>query len=222
MSSTGIMLAATGGKRSRRKKSTLIITQNSQRVLGISMSMLYTKTDIEGVVRITLPNFKDDRGFFLEAYHARKFADAGINTMFIQDNQSRSRKGVIRGLHFQWNPPLGKLIRVAYGKAFLAFVDIRPMSPSFRVVVTEQCESEHGTAFYVPPGIATGFCALQDGTDILYKYTAYYNKDGEGNIRFNDPELSISWPVTAPIISERDENAPTLAKWLERPESRLW
>lgn len=185
-------------------------------------SLTYTETSIEGLRSITLPRFEDERGFFLEGFKKDAFAALGLFSEFVQDNQSRSKKGVVRGLHFQWSPPLAKLVRVGAGRAFLAFADIRPVSPTFKKTHTAEVPGGASTAFFVPAGVAAGFCALEDNTDIIYKYSAPYNPSGEGNIRFDDSELAIAWPVSSPILSPRDQSAPTLADWLERPESRAW
>jgi len=186
------------------------------------MALTVERTSLEGLLRVSLQPVADERGFFVEAFNARTFEAAGIPTQFVQDNQSRSKKGVIRGLHFQWDPPLGKLVRVGSGRAFVAFADIRKHSPSFRKICTETCGATDGVAFFAPPGIAAGFCALEDNTDIQYKYSTSYNPRGEGVIRFDDTELNIMWPVAEPLLSERDRNAPSLKEWLVRPESDLW
>ena len=180
------------------------------------------RTTIEGLLRVRLPLIADPRGFFLEAYRRDTFVSMGVPSEFVQDNQSRSKKGVIRGMHFQWDPPLGKLVRVGSGRAFVAFADIRKKSVTFGGTYTQECADTDGIAFFVPPGVAAGFCALQDPTDICYKYSAFYNPAGEGNIRFDDADLGIKWPITEPIVSERDLRAPFLKDWLTRPESDKW
>lgn len=179
-------------------------------------------TGIEGLKRIHMRYMSDTRGSFLEAFRRDHLQSLGLPGDFVQDNQSRSKKGVVRGLHFQWDPPLGKIIRVGAGKAFLAFVDIRKHSPTFLQVVTEECADTDAIAFYAPPGIAAGFCALADDTDIVYKYSAFYNAAGEGNIRFDDPDIGIPWPIANPDMSERDKNAPSLSEWLSRSDSDKW
>lgn len=114
-------------------------------------------TSIQGLLRIRLPLFPDPRGFFLEAFRQDRLASAGVPSEFVQDNQSRSRRGVVRGLHFQWDPPLGKLVRVAAGRAFFAFADIRKRSQTFRATFTQECADAEGMAFFVPPGVAAVF-----------------------------------------------------------------
>lgn len=185
-------------------------------------SLKVEQTGVEGLVFVKLPLFSDLRGFFVEAFNKEDLVAAGLPGDYVQDNQSRSKKDVIRGLHFQWEPPLGKLVRVAHGRAFFAFADIRKSSSTFAKTFTLECADSDGILFYAPPGIAAGFCALEDDTDISYKYGALYNASGEGNIRFDDPQLAIPWPAHSPIVSVRDTAAPTLAEWVLRPESDMW
>lgn len=164
----------------------------------------------------------DDRGFFMETFHKGKFLKAGIDVEFVQDNQSHSRKNVVRGLHLQWEKPLGKLIRVSRGRAFVVAVDIRKNSSKFRQWFGIELDAGEPKALFAPPGFATGFCALEDKTDVQYKYTAFYNPQAEASIRWNDPEIGIKWPVAEPVISVRDASAVTLKEWLSRPESEVF
>jgi dTDP-4-dehydrorhamnose 3,5-epimerase len=171
---------------------------------------------------VLLPDvYGDARGFFMETYRADQFRELGLPTDFVQDNHSRSKKGVLRGLHFQWDPPMGKLMRVARGAAFLVAVDIRKDSPTlgqwFGVEVSETNKKQ----IWAPYGFARGFCALTDECEVLYKTTGVYNQKGEGGIYFADPAIGVKWPVDVNTAqtSERDRGFPTLAQWLASPLS---
>lgn len=173
-------------------------------------------------VRIIRPRlFADDRGWFTEVLQADAFAELGLPTRFVQVNQSRSVRGVIRGLHFQWDPPQGKLMRVVTGRALMVAVDIRPGSPTLGQVVTVEGSADEPVLFWAPASFARGFCALSDVTDIEYFVTHGYNPACEAGIRWDDPALGIAWPV-APgdaQLSPKDAAAGTLADWLARPEA---
>ncbi|HYO41932.1 MAG TPA: dTDP-4-dehydrorhamnose 3,5-epimerase [Candidatus Limnocylindrales bacterium] len=171
-------------------------------------------------VRVVRPRrFGDDRGWFAEVFQADAFAELGLPTGFVQVNQSRSARGVLRGLHFQWDPPQGKLMRVVRGRAFMVAVDIRPGSATLGRVVTLEASADEPVLFWAPASFARGFCALEDGTEIEYFCTAGYNPAAESGIRWNDPALGIAWPVAEPQLSPKDAAAGTLADWLARPES---
>jgi dTDP-4-dehydrorhamnose 3,5-epimerase len=160
--------------------------------------------------------FPDDRGFFMEVYRQDQFRELGITDLpFVQDNHSRSTRGVIRGLHFQWEPPIAKLMRVTLGTALLVAVDIRKGSPTLGQYVTIEASEDNKLQLWAPPSFARGFCVLSEVAEIQYKCTGIYNPTGEGGIRWNDPQIGIEWPVANPILSEKDEQAPTLADWLE-------
>src|SRR5256714_4137725 len=163
--------------------------------------------------------FEDERGFFLESFRADQFRELGLPTEFPQDNHSRSRKGVIRGLHFQWDPPMGKLMRVTRGAAFLIAVDIRKGSPTLGKWVGIEASADNRRCVWAPAGFARGFCALSDMAEIQYKCTGIYNSKAESGIRWNDPAIAIKWPLTDVFVSEKDANARTLAEWLASPES---
>jgi dTDP-4-dehydrorhamnose 3,5-epimerase len=163
--------------------------------------------------------FEDDRGFFMESWRADRFAELGLPTEFVQDNHSRSRKGVVRGLHFQYEPPMGKLMRVTSGTAFLVAVDVRRGSPTLGRWVGLEVSAENRLQVWAPPWFARGMCALTDVVDVHYKCTGVYGAAGEVSIRWDDPAIGIEWPVENPRLSERDRRAPTLGEWLERPES---
>jgi dTDP-4-dehydrorhamnose 3,5-epimerase len=163
--------------------------------------------------------FEDERGFFTEFYRADQFKELGLPHDFLQGNHSRSTKGVLRGLHFQWEPPMGKLMRVTYGSAFLVAVDIRKGSPHlgkwFGMEITEKNKLE----IWAPAGFARGFCVLSDFAEIQYLTTGVYSNKAESGIRWNDPEIGIDWPIKDPILSNKDMNAQTLKEWLSKPDS---
>ncbi len=171
-------------------------------------------------VRIVRPRlFADDRGWFTEILRADAFAELGLPDRFAQVNQSRSMRGVIRGLHFQWDPPQGKLMRVVTGRAFMVAVDIRPGSPTLGRVVTLEASADEPVLFWAPAPFARGFAALSDVAEIEYFCTAAYDAAHEGGIRWDDPRLAIPWPVRQPLLSPKDAAAGSLDGWLARPES---
>lgn len=172
------------------------------------------------VIVLTPEIFQDSRGFFMETFRADQFSAHGLPTEFVQDNHSRSAKGVVRGLHFQWEPPMGKLMRVTAGSAFLVAVDIRIGSPTLGQWVGVEANTENRRMVWAPAGFARGFCALSDGTEIQYKCTGLYNSRAESGIRWNDPAIGITWPIREPFVSTKDANARTLADWLAAPESQ--
>jgi dTDP-4-dehydrorhamnose 3,5-epimerase len=167
------------------------------------------KTSIEGLIEIFPRVFKDERGFFLETHSQKAFAAAGLNMEFVQDNQSFSKKGVVRGLHFQ-NAPFaqGKLVRVVFGKAIDIAVDIRPESPTFGKWEAFLLDPEKCNMVYVPEGFAHGFVTLEDCV-FSYKCTNVYDKASESGILWNDPDLNIDWQVKDPIVSEKDQQLST-------------
>jgi dTDP-4-dehydrorhamnose 3,5-epimerase len=164
--------------------------------------------------------FQDKRGVFMEAYRQDQFEQLGLPGIFVQDNHSSSRKGVIRGLHFQWDPPMGKLMRVTYGAAFLVAVDLRLGSPTLGKWVGVEASAENKKQVWAPANFARGFCALTDEVHVQYKCTGIYNPKAESAIRWDDPEMGIEWPVHEPILSEKDRNAQTLAQWLASENAR--
>ena len=163
----------------------------------------------------------DARGFFMETFRADHFRAMGLPTEFLQDNHSRSSKGVLRGLHLQWDPPMGKLMRVTNGSAFLVAVDVRKGSPTLGQWFGMEVSSESKKQVWAPYGFARGFCALTDVCEIQYKCTSVYNPQGEAVIHFADPQIGIHWPIDAKTVltSDRDRNAQTLAQWLASPLS---
>ncbi len=174
---------------------------------------------IGDIVVIGLSRFRDNRGLFSMVYHKKLFADLGLTMDFVQDNWSRSRKGVVRGLHFQWDPPMGKMMYVVRGKAFLVAVDIRKNSPTLGRYFGTTISSDEPKLVWAPAGFARGFCALSDEVDLLYKCSASYNPKCESAIRWDDPEIGIHWPVNTPEMSDRDTAAGSLRDWLASPNS---
>jgi dTDP-4-dehydrorhamnose 3,5-epimerase len=166
--------------------------------------------------------FDDARGFFMEVYKRDAFRDLGLPEQFSQLNHSRSARNVIRGLHFQWDRPMGKLMRVIEGEAFLVAVDIRHGSPAMGDWVGEMVSAENKRQLWAPAGFARGFCVLSDFAQIEYLCTAVYNPAGETGIRWDDPDVGIDWPVKAPILSDKDAKAQSLHEWLARPESKTF
>lgn len=176
-------------------------------------------TEIDDALILVPEVFRDERGFFTEVYRRDTFADAGLPTEFVQLNHSRSTRNVLRGLHFQWDPPMGKLMRVTVGEAFLVAVDLRKDSPTVGRWTGVTLSADDKRQFWAPAGFARGFCVLSDAAEIEYLCTGIYNSAGESGIRWNDPEIGIDWPIADPILSAKDQNAQSLAEWLRRPES---
>jgi len=161
----------------------------------------------------------DERGFFMETYRADNFRDLGLPTNWVQDNHSRSAKGVLRGLHFQWSPPMSKLMRVTRGAAFLVAVDIRKGSPTLRQWFGLEVTSDNKKQVYAPYGFARGFCALTDECEVQYKCTGIYNSAAESGINYKDPEIGIDWPLGDVVVSDKDAKAQSLKQWLDSPLS---
>jgi len=173
---------------------------------------------IPGLLTIQLRTFADERGFFIERFSRRAFAAAGIPTEFSQDNHSRSKPGVVRGLHYQTDPAQGKLVGVIRGRIWDVAVDIRPDSPTLGMHVGVELNGENGRLLWIPPGVAHGFCVLGDeAADVLYKVDQPYNRHTEGGILWCDETLAIPWPVRDPIISERDRQLQTFLSYRQSP-----
>lgn len=173
------------------------------------MPCIFESAEIEGPVIIRPRVFPDERGFSMETFKASEFARHGITLPFVQDNHSKSSKGVLRGLHFQKGAyAQGKLLRVVAGKVWDVAVDCRPDSPSFLKWFGIELSAENKTMLYVPPGFAHGFVALEAETEFLYKCTAEYSREHEGGIKWNDPRIGIQWPIRDVLVSEKDETLP--------------
>ena len=172
------------------------------------------ETAIPGVLIIEPRVFGDARGFFMETWNAAAFAAAGLDLTFVQDNHSRSQKGVLRGLHFQNPGPQGKLVRVTHGAVFDVAVDLRASSPTFGQWVGVELSAANNRMFWVPEGLAHGFLTLEDDTDFLYKCTAPYAPQSEHTLAWDDPVVGIDWPVAGldPIISAKDAVGLVLAQ----------
>lgn len=169
------------------------------------------RTDIEGLLIIEPKAFSDERGFFIEAYNAKRYEEAGIPSAFVQDNLSVSKKGVLRGLHFQ-SPPYaqGKLVQVLRGRVFDVAVDLREGSPSFGKYVSVELSAENHRQFWIPAGFAHGFLALEDDTMFQYKCTNVYAPDHDGGVRYDDPAIGVAWPEGPYMVSEKDKVLPLL------------
>jgi dTDP-4-dehydrorhamnose 3,5-epimerase len=169
------------------------------------------KTPLEGLLVIEPKVFKDHRGYFYESYNAEAFKQAGVDAVFVQDNQSLSQKGILRGLHFQAPPHAqGKLVRVIKGAVLDVVVDIRKNSPTYGQHFSIELTEENFKMFWIPPGFAHGFVTLEDHTIFSYKCTDVYNKAAEGGLLWNDPELGINWGIEQPVLSEKDTLNPQL------------
>lgn len=177
------------------------------------MPIKVTQTSLSGVLIIEPVVHGDSRGFFQETWREDAYANLGIRETFIQDNHSRSSRGVLRGLHFQKRNPQGKLVRVSRGSVFDVAVDINPASPTYRHWVGIELNDVNCKQLYIPPGYAHGFCVLSDLADFLYRCTAYYEKSDEVGIRWDDPDVAVKWPIQNPLLSERDKALPFLREY---------
>ena len=174
------------------------------------------ETELPGVLMIEPDVYRDERGFFLESYHADKYAQWGIPGTFVQDNHSRSVRHTLRGLHAQRRHPQGKLIRVVQGEIFDVVVDIRRGSPTFGRWAGMQLSADNFRQCYVPPDFAHGFCVLSAMAEIEYKCTDFYDPGDELRLLWNDPDLRIAWPIGEPVLSEKDRSAQPLAALMDR------
>ncbi|MCJ2183118.1 dTDP-4-dehydrorhamnose 3,5-epimerase [Novosphingobium sp. 1949] len=171
-------------------------------------------TEIEGLVIIEPKVFGDDRGFFVESWNRRVFASLGLDLDFVQDNHSRSARGVLRGLHYQQPNPQGKLVRVVNGRAWDVAVDLRAGSPTYGKWAGIELSAQNKRMFWVPPGFAHGFVSLEDGTDFLYKCTDFYDPSNEHSLMWDDPQVGIEWPLEGltPQLSAKDVAGKPLAQ----------
>lgn len=171
--------------------------------------MIFKPTRLPEVMLIEPKVFGDARGFFMETWEARKFADGGIDASFVQDNHSRSTQWVLRGLHYQLRHTQGKLVRICEGEVFDVAVDMRKSSPTFGQWVGEYLSSENRRMMWIPPGFAHGFLVMSERVEFLYKCTDYYDPASERTLFWNDPQLGIDWPIPSgvqPIVSDKDLN----------------
>ena len=173
--------------------------------------MKIVQTSLPGAVVIEPQVFGDARGFFYESYNADKYAAAGIERTFVQSNVSRSAKGVLRGLHYQWPQPQGKLVSVLEGEVYDVAVDIRRGSPTFGKWAAVMLTAENHRHFWIPEGFAHGFCVLSEHAIFTYQCTALYDAPADAGIRWDDPAIGIDWPISEPQLSDKDRKAPLLA-----------
>jgi len=183
------------------------------------MQLKLTDTHLKEVKIVVPELFRDERGFFTEVFRVDQFKELGMPYQFVQFNHSGSVKNVVRGLHFQWEPPMGKLMRVSVGEAFLVAVDIRKGSPTLGKWFGDVFSARDKKMLWAPPSFARGFCVVSEFAEIEYLTTGIYNNKAESGILWNDPAIGIKWPVTDPILSGKDEKAQTLAEWLDHPNS---
>ncbi|HLJ11915.1 MAG TPA: dTDP-4-dehydrorhamnose 3,5-epimerase [Planctomycetaceae bacterium] len=173
--------------------------------------MQFLPTELAGVVLIEPRVFEDARGFFMESFHKPRFAAAGIDVEFVQDNHSRSRQGVLRGLHYQIKHPQGKLVRAIRGKVFDVAVDLRRSSPGFGRWYGCELSESNRRQMYIPPGFAHGFCVTSDVAEVIYKCTEVYSPEDERTLLWNDPALGVDWPIASPTLSPKDERGIPLS-----------
>ncbi len=176
------------------------------------MPFQFRRLALPDILLVEARIIKDDRGFFQEMFKASAYAANGAPAVFVQDNHSRSQRGVLRGLHYQLEPQAqGKLVMAVRGAIFDVAVDIRRGSPTFGRWVGEELSDQNGRQLYVPPGFAHGFCVLSEEVDIWYKTTSEYAASAERGLRWNDPAVGVAWPVAAPSLSPKDAQMPLLA-----------
>ena len=171
------------------------------------------KTKLKDCIIIKPQVFCDERGFFLETYQEQRYKEAGIKEKFIQDNRSQSSQNVLRGLHFQKTKPQGKLVTVTLGEVFDVAVDLRPDSRTFGQYEAVILSGENKLQFYIPPGFAHGFCVLSKSADFQYKCTDYYDPSDEGGIRWDDYDIGIKWPISNPLLSNKDANQQLFSEY---------
>ena len=190
-------------------------------MMQVGMKTHVTRTPLDGLLVIHIDHFKDERGFFLESWNKRSFAEAGILDDFVQDSHSASGYGVLRGLHYQdMNAPMAKLVRCTVGRIFDVAVDLRTSSPTFGRSFSIELTAENKSLLYVPVGFAHGFATLTDACEVQYKQTGFYSPTAEGGIAWNDPDVDISWPYATPILSAKDQKQPRLAEYRKNPAFR--
>jgi dTDP-4-dehydrorhamnose 3,5-epimerase len=181
----------------------------------------FLPTRLPAVIVVEPDVHRDERGFFLESYHADKYREGGVDAVFVQDNHSRSARRTLRGLHAQWRRPQGKLLRVLSGAIWDVAVDVRRGSPTFGQWVGEHLDAEAHRQLWVPPGFLHGFCVLSETAEVEYKCTAPYDPGGELGVRWDDPGIGIEWPVQDPVLSGKDAAAPLLDEVRDKlPEYR--
>jgi dTDP-4-dehydrorhamnose 3,5-epimerase len=182
------------------------------------MKITVTKTPLEGVVLIDTRYFQDERGFFIESWNQRDYAEAGLTMTFVQDGHSRSPRGVLRGLHYQdMTAPMGKLVRCTVGQIFDVAVDLRVGSPTFAKWFPVELSAESKRQIYIPEGFAHGFQAVSEVAEVQYRQTGFYTPASEGTLAWNDPDVAIEWPIPSPVLSARDQKGMSLEQYLKNP-----
>ena len=177
-----------------------------------------TETPLPGLVIVNIDHFQDERGFFIETWHKRDFSAAGLPFEFVQDSHSRSSYRVIRGMHYQdMRAPMAKLVRCTVGSILDVAVDLRVSSPTFGKWFSIELTAENKSQLFVPIGFAHGFAALSEVCEVQYRQTEFYRPETEGGVAWNDPDIGIEWPFRDPILSTRDQKAPTLQDYLKKP-----
>lgn len=176
------------------------------------------RTSIPDLLIVEIDYFQDERGFFIESWHQRDFAKAGLDLTFVQEGHSRSSYGVLRGMHYQdQTAPMGKLLRCTVGSIFDVAADLRVSSPTFGKWFGIELSADNKKQLYVPSGFAHGFATISDFAEVQYKQTGFYTPASEGTIAWNDPDVSIEWPIEEPILSARDQNGMSLKQYLDDP-----
>ncbi len=182
------------------------------------MDIRITPTKLDGVVLIDTDFFRDERGFFIEVWHADRYREHGLPDAFVQDNHSRSARKVLRGLHYQdMTAPMGKLVRCTAGAILDIAVDLRVGSPTFGEWVSAELSADTMRQIWVPEGFAHGFVTLSDSAEVQYKCTGIYTPSSEGTLAWNDPSVAVDWPFSDPVLSARDQAGMSLEQYLERP-----
>lgn len=176
------------------------------------------ETSLKDLLLVEIDYFQDERGFFIESWHKRDFAAAGLDLESVQEGHSRSRRNVLRGMHYQdMTAPMGKLLRCTVGVIFDVAVDLRIGSPTFGKWFGIELTAENKKQIYVPIGFAHGFATISDVAEVQYKQTGFYTPSSEGTLSWNDPEVGIAWPIADPVLSKRDSNGMSLQRYLEKP-----
>jgi dTDP-4-dehydrorhamnose 3,5-epimerase len=182
------------------------------------MKVHAARTPLSGLLVVNIDYFKDDRGFFMESWNKKEFAEAGITAEFVQDSHSASTRGVLRGMHYQdMQAPMAKLVRCTVGRILDVAIDLRFTSTTFGKWYSIELSSENKALIYVPVGFAHGFLSLSDYCEVQYKQTALYHPGAEGGIAWNDPEVGIAWPIANPILSTKDQQQQSLAQYRRSP-----
>ena len=189
---------------------------------GIMTNIKVEAAPLNGAYVLTPQVFGDERGYFYEVFHKEKFEGVGLNVEFVQDNLSYSQKGILRGLHAQWNPHQGKLVRAVKGIVFDVIVDVKRGSPTFGQWFGVELSDKNHQMLWLPAGFAHGFTVTSDDAIVEYKCTGLYNPSCEASIAYNDPEIGIKWPLTEVQLSGKDQNGMMLKKFSETPEFKLF